>query len=37
MEPVGSNDTAAGSALNRRVEVAIYANAAAIAAAGGKR
>ncbi len=36
-EPVASNATDAGMALNRRVEVAIYANAAAIAAAGGQQ
>ncbi len=36
MEPVASNATDAGMALNRRVEVAIYANAAAVTAAGGQ-
>ena len=36
-EPVASNATDAGMALNRRVEVAIYANAAAIRAAGGQQ
>lgn len=35
-EPVTSNSTDAGRQRNRRVEVAIYANAAARAAAGGK-
>ncbi len=34
MEPVASNDTDAGRASNRRVEVAIFANAAARAGAG---
>ena len=35
-EPVTSNNTDAGRQRNRRVEVAIYANAAARAAGGGK-
>ncbi|HUX35155.1 MAG TPA: OmpA family protein [Gemmatimonadaceae bacterium] len=34
LEPVASNDTDAGRALNRRVEVAIFANAAARNSAG---
>lgn len=29
MEPIGTNDTEAGRQMNRRIEVAIYANAAA--------
>ena len=35
MEPVSTNDTDAGRQLNRRVEVAIFANASARAAAHG--
>lgn len=35
MEPVSTNDTEAGRQLNRRVEVAIFANASARAAAHG--
>lgn len=34
MEPIGANDTEAGRQANRRVEVAIFANAAAKKAAG---
>jgi len=34
MEPVSANDTEAGRQLNRRVEVAIFANGSARAAHG---
>ncbi|MBP9896976.1 MAG: OmpA family protein [Gemmatimonadales bacterium] len=36
-EPVASNETEAGRSANRRVEVAIFANAAARAKAGGQQ
>jgi flagellar motor protein MotB len=34
LEPISANDTESGRQLNRRVEVAIFANASARAARG---